>query len=155
MNKRQTLITGIALALLGGVALKSAFSVSPAPTHPATPVFAQNDWKPPVSDVEPLTIAANTNTPPAPETTQAAGNDGKTELPTDGKTVLPTDGKELLPYSGKEALPPVGQFINSQPQNVDPSQVGPPTEYKNLANPLLRAPSPTNVSGPVVSAETP
>ena len=154
MNKWQKLTATTSFVLLGGAALIHAFSKSPSPVPNTTPVFAQNDWKPPVSDLQPVTVASN-NPPTAPETTtapQAPANDGKTEIPTDGKTVIPTDGKEVLP-SGKEALPPVGQFINSQPQNVDPSQIGPPTEYRNP--PILNAPNPTNVSGPVVSAETP
>ena len=86
-----------------------------------------------------------------------AGSRARTDVRT---TVLPPvgeDGKTVIPTDGKESLPPVSQFINSQPQNVDPSQVGPPTEYRNTnsRNPLLSTPNPNNVAGPIVSQEAP
>ena len=152
MNKNQKLVIGIALGVVCGVVLRSAFSKS-------TKADGLAD-SPLLASVAPSGKVAQANTADkaaAPAATNSG--DGKTAIPPDGKTVIPPDGKETVGKEtvGKEVLPPVGESIGVAPEVISLLNAGPPPEYlgkPSSKSPLLVPGSPVNVSGPTVSPET-
>ena len=160
MNKNQKLVIGIALGVVCGVVLRSAFSKSTKADgladSPLLASVAQNNAPetqgaaPAVTTTQPATTAPTTAA--APQTAPAAtDNAGKPTIPPDGKETV---GKETV---GKEVLPPVGETIGVAPEVISLLNAGPPPEYLGKPSPnspLLVPGSPVNVSGTVVSPET-
>lgn len=118
---------------------------------------AQPALAPGLTRVSSTTQVAPTVTPPPPIAEVSPASAGQpSSSGTSSKGYLAGDGKTVLPMEGKEVLPPVGEGIG-QAGGVNPAPGEPPVEFlnKSTPSPLLSAPNPVNVSGPLVSGEVP